>query len=351
MRRLLVPALALLLGLAACRSRPGEGEASATQELQPTVLEAGVAGDGGVAPVAPWNAQGRVIPHQARIGEAFTYEIVLTHAKDQRFELVPPKELEQFEVLEQARNRVDGQQGSVTTFRLKMSAFELGTLTLPQLVFELTAPGASQTVAVPGMQVEILPTLPQNAESEGAGLFDYQPPVEIPIRSWRLVWILLGLLAAGLLGWALVKWLRRPRPEVVVVKPLAPLDVRTREALDALRAQGLPDKGHVKDFYFRLSEIIRGYLGERYGFEALECTSPELFASLRKLRTPGLPEEQLMRFVSESDLVKYAKAEASPESCAASLAFGYELIEKTYVPPAAPPSPQPPAHAPGSRVS
>jgi hypothetical protein len=347
MRRLLL--LSLLLGLSACG--PKAGDTSEAQSLQAQVLDAGVpAPDGGTAQVDPWDAKGRVLPQQARIGEPFVYEIILTHSKDQRFELVPPKELEQFEVLEQSRQRQDGPNGSVTTFRLKMSAFELGQLTLPEFVFELTAPGVNQTVSVPGLPVEVLPTLPKDADKQGAGLFDFQPPTEVPIRSWRLVYVLLGLVAAGLIAWGVVKWIRRPRPLVVAVKPLAPLNVRTLAALDKLKAEDLPAHGHVKDFYFRLSEIIRGYLGERYGFEALECTSPELIASLRKLRTPGLPEDKLMRFVSESDMVKYAKAEATAESCAQSIAFGYELVEKTYVPPA-PASPTPPAHAPGPRVS
>jgi hypothetical protein len=346
--------LALVLGLSACRARPGAGEDMAPQPLQAQVLESGKADQDKAAEVAPWDVKGRVLPVETHIGEPFTYELVFTHAKDQRFELVAPKELEQFEVLEQSRQRQDGANGSVTTYRLKMSAFELGTLTLPQLVFELTAPGVNQSIAVPGMKVDVRPTLPQNAEEEGAGLFDYRAPIEVPIRSWRLVWILLGVLAVGLLGWAFVKWLRRPRPEVVEVKPLAPLDVRTREALDKLRSENLPARGHVKDFYFRLSEILRGYLGERYGFEALECTSSELFDRLRKLHTPGLPEAKLMRFVSESDMVKYAKAESTPESCEASLAFGYELVETTYTPPAPPTASSPPTadHAPGShRVS
>ena len=346
--------LALVLSLSACRARPGAGDDMPPQPLQPKVLESGAAGQDKPAEVAPWDVKGRVLPLETHIGEAFTYELVFTHAKDQRFELVAPKEQEQFEVLEQSRQRQDGANGSVTTYRLKMSAFELGTLTLPELVFELTAPGANQRVSVPGMKVDVRPTLPQNAEEEGAGLFDYRAPIEVPIKSYRLLWILLGVLAACLLGWALVKWLRRPRPETVAVKPLAPLDVRTREALDRLKSENLPAKGHVKDFYFRLSEIIRGYLGERYGFEALECTSPELFDRLRKLRAPGLPEAQLMRFVSESDMVKYAKAEATAESCEASLAFGYELVQTTYTPPAPPTTPSPPTadHAPGShRVS
>jgi hypothetical protein len=340
--------LAALLALSACQPRQ---EGSATQPLQAEVLDAGVPlPDGGTAQVEPWDVKGRVFPQQARLGEPFTYEILFTHSKDQRFELVAPKELEKFEVLEQSRQRQDGSNASVTTFTLKLSAFELGQLTLPPFTFELTAPGVNQTVSVPGLQVEVLPTLPKDADQKGAGLFDFQPPTEVPVGSWRMAIVLACALAVGLLAWGLMKWLNRPRPTVVAVKPLAPLDVRTLAALDKLQAEQLPAKGQVKDFYFRLSEIIRGYLGERYGFEALESTSPELIVALRKLSTPGLPEEKLMRFVSESDMVKYAKAEAAQESCAQSLAFAYELVDKTYQPPA-PASPTPPAHAPGSRVS
>ena len=68
--------------------------------------------------------------------------------------------------------------------------------------------------------------------------------------------------------------------------------MRAREALDALRAEDLPGKGRVREFYFRLSEIVRGYLGERYGFDALESTTPELLESLRRLHTPGLADER-----------------------------------------------------------
>ncbi|ADO74099.1 BatD family protein [Stigmatella aurantiaca] len=349
MSRLLVFVL-LLGGLAACGRSTGLEQGSDLQPLTAEVVEGGGARDGGVgAELAPWDVAGRVLPAKVMLGETFTYELVFTHAKDQRFELAMPKELEEFEVLEQTRQRQDGPERSTTTFRVKLSAFSLGTVKLPALRFELYAPAANQIVEVQGLEVEVAPTLPQSADSEGAELLDYQPPTEIPIRSWLLVWVLLGLLAAGLLVFAGMKWLRRPRERAVASKPLAPLDVRTRQALDTLKAENLHGRGHAKDFYFRLSEIVRGYLGERYGFEALECTSPELFASLRKLHTPGLPEDKLMRFVSESDMVKYARAEAPPESCEASLAFGYELVEKTYSPPAPPPS-EPSAHAPGPRV-
>ncbi|MFP2932090.1 hypothetical protein ACLESO_44385 [Pyxidicoccus sp. 3LG] len=296
--------------------------------------------------VQPQDLSVRVEPKQVRIGDPFTYEVVITHPKDHRYELVVPKETGDFELLNQTRQRRDGDDSATTTFGVRMSAFALGTQQVPALTFDVATPDGPRKFSLPGRDVEVTSTLPPDADGQGAELFDYQPPQEVLIRSWRLVLTLLGALAAALLAWALWRWWKN-RPKHVVVPPPLPLDVRTRSALDSLKAQDLPAKGHVKDFYFRLSEIIRGYLGERYGFDALECTSSELMASLRRLQAPGLPEDALMRFVSESDMVKYAKAESSPESCRDSLAFGYALIDKTYVPP---PPLQAPVNAAAPRV-
>lgn len=301
--------------------------------------------------VEPQGFQASVQPERVVVGEPFVYELVITHPSEQRYELELPSDLGDFEVLSQSRTPPQpGKEPAVTTFRLKMSAFNLGMLTLPNLPFLVSSPaeGPKRFVA-PGRTLEVGSTLPDDAESKGEDLHDIQPPTEVAIRSWALVWWTLGLVAAALLAvvaWRLLrKYRSRPR---AVVQPLQPLDVRTRRALDTLMSENLPSQGKVKDFYFRLSEIIRGYLGERYDFDALECTSSELMAKLRRMNTPGLPEDALMRFISESDLVKYARAESSPDMCSQSLSFGYELLAKTWPPPP-PPEAAPVSHASGPR--
>lgn len=296
--------------------------------------------------VEPRNLSVRLEPQQGRIGDPFVYEVVITHPKDHRYELKVPQETGDFEFLDQTRQRQDGPDSATTTFRVRMSAFALGSVAVPALPFDVATPEGPKAFTVPGRTVDVTSTLSPDAEGQGADLFDYKPPEEVPIRSWRLVLTVLGVLAAALLAWVLFRWWRN-RPKHVEVVPTLPLDVRARKALDALKAEDLPSRGRVKDFYFRLSEIIRGYLGERYGFEALECTSSELMASLRRLSTPGLPEDKLMRFVSESDMVKYARADASADACRDALAFGYSLIDTTYVPP---PPPQAPDNAAAPRV-
>ncbi|QRK04096.1 hypothetical protein JQX13_27880 [Archangium violaceum] len=302
--------------------------------------------------VEPERFQASVQPERVVLGEPFVYELVLTHPSEQRYELALPSDLGDFEVLSQSRTPPRaGTEPAVTTFQLKMSAFNLGMLTLPGIPFVVSTPEGPKRFVAPGRTLEVGSTLPDDAQSQGAELHDIQPPTEVAIRSWTLLWSLLGLLAAVLVGvvaWRLFQKYR-DRPGAAV-QPLQPLDVRTRRALDALMSENLPAEGKVKDFYFRLSEIVRGYLGERYGFDALECTSSELMAKLRRMNPPGLPEDGLMRFVSESDLVKYARAESSPEMCSESLSFGYELLAKTWPPPP-PPEAAPVSHASGPRVS
>lgn len=303
-----------------------------------------------VPEVEPSGFQARVVPERVLLGEPFVYELVLTHPPEHRYELALPADLGDFSVLSQTRQRADAEGRSVTTFGLKMAAFNLGTLALPEVPFTVSTPEGPMRFVAPGRTLEVASTLPPDAESEGADLADIQPPTEVAVRSWDMVWwlLLVSRVVALVAGLALLVKERLAHARREVVEPPAPLDVRTRRSLEALKAEDLPDQGKVKEFYFRLSEVLRGYLGERYGFDALECTSSELMVQLRRMSTPGLPEEELMRFVSESDMVKYARAEVSAQTCAAALAFGYELLEKTWPPPP-PPQAASESHASGSR--
>lgn len=261
------------------------------------------------------------------LGEPFTLTLTFTHPSTERYELsAPPKDLP-LELLGQSRQRKDGQKETTTTFILQLAAFELGTQALPAWHFEVSDAEGTGTFSAPPLSVEVKAQLPE----EGEELKDLKGPLEIAVPSWRLLWALAALAGLGVLIFLAVKFLkRRVRLPPAPIRAL-PLEQRTREALDALRKENLPQQGRGREFFFRLSEILRRYLGERYRFEALECTSSELLRSLEQRATPGLPEAGLQDFVSESDLVKYAKAEATVDSCSRALALGYVLVQSTSV--------------------
>jgi hypothetical protein len=284
--------------------------------------------DAGVLP--PLRVQQHVTPAKARLGEPLVVEIVVTHDKAQRYELPPPGDLGAFEYVSQERERVDGADASTTTFKVALQGFELGKQRTPTLELELADPAGTVKMPVSGTDVEIVSTLPPDAKDQGADLYDVRKPEELPVRTWRLVWALLIGLAVALAAYALFRWLQRPRPVVTApAKPPEPAHVRARAALDALAAQNLPAQGRVKEFYFRLSEIIRAYLGETYAFDALESTTPELLEALRTRHTPGLPMEALKDFAYQSDFVRYAKQEPGPDECKGALELGYRIVHAT----------------------
>ena len=298
--------------------------------------------DAGTA--TPLAFEQQVTPDAVQLGEPFTLELTVTHAADARYELVPPRDMGAFELLGQTRERQDAPGGATTRFKLQLSGFELGRRPLPAFTFLATSLAGVQPFAPPPASVEVRSSLPPaTGKSPTAELKDLKAPEEVAVRSWRLVWAVLGVLALGAALYALVRFLKARKARALPPAPALPLHVRTLQALDALQSEGLPAHGRSQEFYFRLSEIVRRYLGERYAFEALECTSSELLASIHARATPGLPEPSLRDFILESDLVKYAKADATPDSCARSLDFSYSLVESTSAPAPAP-------HAPGPHV-
>jgi hypothetical protein len=280
-----------------------------------------------------------VSAEKVRLGEPFTYKVSVVHSPDERWELRPVADLGAFGLRSSGRQRSDGQELSTTTFRLEMALFELGEHTLPTLVFDVVGGGAARTASVSGAAVEGLSSLPKDAATNGAALMDIKPNADVPVRSYRLLWLLLGLAALVVAALGVRRYLANRRARLPPPPP-RPLRERTREALEALRAEALLTRGLVREYHFRLSDIVRGYLGERFGFEALECTSGELLSQVERLDPPGVEARALQRFVDQCDVAKFARAELSLAACDWALGYAFALVDAT-TPVAAAPVPSP----------
>lgn len=279
--------------------------------------------------VQPLSVDRQVIPEAVRLGDPFVYRVTLHHPPGERWELRTPRDLGGFELLEQSRTRSEGKTESTTTYLLKMSLFQLGSHVLPTLTFDVVEAAGGGVARIDGPDIEGKSSLPKDADQLGAKLEDIKPNEDVPVRSWRLLWWLAG--AAAVVALALLArraWLRRPR-RLAPAPPLLPVDERTRQALDALEAEGLPARGLQREFHFRLSGLLRSYLAERFGFDALECTSGELLREVERRALPRVDEVGLRRFVDQCDVARYARGEVPVPACAQALAYVRSLVEAT----------------------
>ena len=154
----------------------------------------------------------QVIPEKVRLGEPFVYRITVHHPPKERWELRTPRDLGGYELIEQSRTRSDGKTESTTTYLLKMALFELGSHVLPTLTFDVVDASGGGVARIDGPDIEAKSSLPKDADQLGAKLADIKPNEDVPVRSWRLLWWLVGALAVAALVWLGVRLLRaRPR--------------------------------------------------------------------------------------------------------------------------------------------
>lgn len=144
-------------------------------------------------------------------------------------------------------------------------------------------------------------------------------------------WLAGGIAAVAILT-ALIIFLyrrsRRPKPPVPEA-PKAPLHVRTILALEALQQKKLWEQDRTKDYYIELTDILRGYVQERYGIPAMEQTTDELLAGLRLSSMATAPREQLAHLLRLADMVKFAKWKALPTENEQVMASAIRLVQET----------------------
>lgn len=158
-----------------------------------------------------------------------------------------------------------------------------------------------------------------------------------------------GVLVALAAVWLLRRWMRRPRP-VVIIPPKLPWLVALEE-LDAIRRSDLLPTGRFGEHFDRVSDCVRHYLGARYGFDGLESTTDEMRALLRRVRPPVPELATIGAFLADCDLVKFARAEPAEQDCLDALARGETIVRRTRPPIATMGGPESPATPPGKGPS
>ena len=67
------------------------------------------------------------------------------------------------------------------------------------------------------------------------------------------------------------------------------------------------EQGRIKDYYIRLTDVVRLFLDEQYGIPAPENTSDQTLAKVRELGLDRLQYDKLRELLLDADLVKFAK--------------------------------------------
>jgi hypothetical protein len=236
-------------------------------------------------------------------------------------------------------------QPKITTRKLNAEQSE-SVITIPVLALpkeagsrELTLPPLPVAVSRSSGQVGYLCTSPHvvfvddpTANIPNATLKD--PPGPLPqIELWEearnaVLGALIVIPLALLLAWALIRmrgrWKKAPPPP-----PPIPPWIRAAQKLAAIEASGLLQAERFDEHLDQVSDVLREYLGARYGFDGLESTTPELLRQLQT-RAPDFKMELEVRgILQRSDLVKFARRAPTEAECREAWIETRRMVERT----------------------
>lgn len=149
-----------------------------------------------------------------------------------------------------------------------------------------------------------------------------------------IVWIVLGgMLILGLIGFIIYLVLKKKKKGYFFKPPqVLPAHVRALSELDRLKAEKIWQQGREKEFHSRLTDVLRAYIYEREGINAMEMTSGEILNEIRKTTDVESVYENLKQILSTSDLVKFAKYKPYPDENDLSLVNAYFFVNQTREP-------------------
>ncbi len=257
----------------------------------------------------PVEARTAVDRARATTGDVITYRVTVEHDEGLEVEIPEPgAEIAGFRIFDLGSEPPVRRRGRVRRERwYKLRADLVGSYVLPPVTVSYRPAAAAeagdagwQEVTTSALFVEVESVLPADGEvADIRGLKPLErPPTAVP-WAWLAAAAALLAAAAGLF----VYYRRRPRRQA---PPQPPHELAFR-ALAELREMELDDPAAVRRFYFRLSEVVRGYLEGRWGLNATDLTSEEILAGLDRLHDlPPAERPRLRGFLLDTDRVKFA---------------------------------------------
>lgn len=160
-----------------------------------------------------------------------------------------------------------------------------------------------------------------------------KPPFVWTDYLWVL-WIVLGvMLILALIGFIIYMILKKKKKGYIFKPPVVmPAHERALAELEKLRGNKIWQQGRVKEFYTKLTDILRGYINEREEINAMEMTSGEILNEIRKVAEVDSVYENLKQVLSTADLVKFAKYEPLPDENDLSLVNAFFYVNQTREP-------------------
>ncbi|WP_251620804.1 hypothetical protein [Odoribacter lunatus] len=249
-----------------------------------------------------------------------------------RFPLLKDTVVEGVEIIEgPVRDSVKGKDGKwLFEESYVITAFDTGVYVVPSLM--LTVENEDYNNVLRTEPVAFVVNTYKVDEQQGN--YDIVSPLHTPVNFAEILpWILgIGgvLLLVGLIVWYIV-WKKKNKPLFAAEKKVyVPPYVAAMNGLNRLKEEKLWQAGRVKEYYTRLTDIVRQYMSEELDIPAMEQTSYETVRALEhNVSVDASDVEQVAEMLRSADFVKFAKSMPLPDENVRNMDVAYDFLRHT----------------------
>lgn len=272
------------------------------------------------------SVQAKITPIEMLIGEQAQVTLTVEANDDAKVEFptFQPRQMlvPGVEVIATQQSVVDGKQ----TLAIVLTAFDGNLYHLPPFKVKVNGKEyASSDLALKVVEVEVDTT----KMDQFFGPKDVQ---DNPFlwADWSLpFWLSVLMLLVMVVGYYLYLRLCDNKPiitHIKIVKRLLPHQKAMKE-IEEIKANRMLTTEDSKEYYTKLTDTLRRYIEERYGFSAMEMTSSEIIDRLMSTDQQSLDE--LRQLFTTADLVKFAKYSTQINENDANLVSAIDFINQT----------------------
>ena len=182
-----------------------------------------------------------------------------------------------------------------------------------------------------------LKVIPIPIDSVYNSIYDYAPIEEIE-RKWydfipdsifdNWIWfIVVFVLIGGLI--AIIYLLKNKKNIILSQKKFIPPHELAIQQLQILKGEKLWENGREKEYYTRITEILREYMAGRFGILAMEMTSSQIIESINNNEEIKTEKKELFKVLEMADFVKFAKVKPLPDDNIKTFNIALQFIENT----------------------
>lgn len=215
---------------------------------------------------------------------------------------------------------------------VKIQSFDSGNYIIPPVMYV----NGHDTVLSNSVALRVYPIDTITANSDLMPMSGLQPPYErkfvdyLPdwlVDNWLYILIALIIIAGGICAYLLLT--RKVKIRILPQKkPEPPYNVAMAK-LEQLREEKLCEHGFQKEYYTRLTDILREYLDKRFAINAMEMTSTQIRHALDSSKDEIMSKELVEHVLETADFVKFAKAQPLGDDNVKAFEFARKFVEDT----------------------